>query len=51
MNGSSTTLTEIGFVDYLKEGIHGWDNVHEDILNEKDPAKQAQLRKESVLAD
>lgn len=51
MNGSSTTLNEIGFVDYLKEGTHGWDNVHADILNEKDPEKQARLRKESVLAD
>lgn len=51
MNGSSTTLKEIGFVDYLKEGTHGWNNVHENILNEKDPVKQARLRKESVLAD
>lgn len=51
MNGSSTTLNEIGFVDYLKEGKHGWDNVHADILNEKDKAKQSRLRKESVLAD
>lgn len=51
MNASSTTLTEIGFVDYLKEGEHGWNNIHENILNEKDPVKQALLRKESVLAD
>lgn len=51
MNGSSTTLQEIGFVDYLKAGEHGWNNVHEEILKEKDPAKQARLRKESVLAD
>lgn len=51
MNGSSVTLNEIGFVDYLKGGEHGWSNVHENILNEKDPAKQARLRKESVLAD
>jgi hypothetical protein len=51
MNGSSTTLQEIGFVDYLKEGKHEWSNVHEDILKEKDHAKQARLRKESVFAD
>ncbi|HBH71731.1 MAG: hypothetical protein UU88_C0006G0037 [Parcubacteria group bacterium GW2011_GWC1_42_11] len=51
MNGSSTTLNEIGFVDYLKAGGHGWSNVHEQILNEKDPTKKARLRKESVLAD
>lgn len=51
MNGSSQTLNEIGFVGYLKAGEHGWNNVHEEILKEKDPAKQARLRKESVLAD
>lgn len=51
MNGSSTTLNEIGFVGYLKGGTHGWNNVHENILNEKDKAKQSRLRKESVLAD
>src|SRR3990167_9860521 len=51
MNGSSMTLNEIGFVDYLKTGEHGWDNVHKEIVNEKDLAKQARLRKESVLAD
>lgn len=51
MNGSSTTLHEIGFVDYLKAGEHGWNNVHEEILKEKDPARQAELRKQSVLAD
>lgn len=51
MNGSSTTLQEIGFVDYLKTGEHGWNNVHEEILKESDPVEQSRLRKESVLAD
>lgn len=51
MNGSSRTLEEIGFVDYLKAGNHGWKNLHEDILAEKDPARQAELRKQSVLSD
>lgn len=51
MNGSSRTLEEIGFVDYLKSGSHGWKNLHEEILVEKDPAKQAILRKQAVLAD
>ena len=50
MNGSSTTLQQIGFVDYLKSGNSGWKNLHEDILEEKDPQKQAELRKQSVLA-
>lgn len=51
MNGSSTTLKEIGFIDYLKGGQHGWNNLHEAVLFEKDPEKQALLRKQSVLSD
>ncbi len=51
MNGSSRTLEEIGFVDYLKSGNHSWKNLHEEILAEKDPAKQAILRKQAVLSD
>jgi L-lactate utilization protein LutB len=51
MNGSSTTLQEIGYIDYLKSGQHGWNNLHEKILAEKDQAKQAKLRRESVLSD
>jgi hypothetical protein len=51
MNGSSRTLEEIGFIAHLKSGKHPWKNLHEQILAEKDPVKQAQLRKESVLSD
>jgi L-lactate utilization protein LutC len=51
MNGSSITLEQIGFVEYLKSGKHGWKNLHELILAEKDEDKQANLRKQSVLSD
>src|SRR3989338_3847419 len=51
MNGSSRTLEEIGFVDYLKSGDHGWKNLHEEILTEKDSIKQTALRKQAVLSD
>lgn len=51
MNGSSTTLQQVGFVDYLKAGSHGWKNLHEDILAEKDPAKQNELRRQALLSD
>ncbi|MFI5206067.1 MAG: lactate utilization protein [Candidatus Paceibacterales bacterium] len=51
MNGSSVTLETIGFVDYLKAGQHGWNNLHDGILAEKDPVKQAALRKQAVLSD
>lgn len=51
VNGSSVTLEQIGFVDYLKEGKHGWNNLHEGIIAEKDPVKQSALRKQGVLSD
>lgn len=51
MNGSSRTLEQIGFVEYLKSGAHGWNNLHARVLAETDPVKQARLRKESVLSD
>ncbi len=50
-NGSSTTLNEIGYIDYLKSGIHGWNNLHAAVVAEKDPAKQAQLRNAALFAD
>lgn len=51
MNGSSTTLQEIGFIDYLKAGVHGWKNLHADILAEQDPTKQQELRRQALLSD
>ncbi len=51
MNGSSRTLEQVGFIEHLKSGDHGWDNQHETIITEKDPAKQAKLRKQALLAD
>jgi len=51
MNGASVTLEQIGFVDYLKAGEHGWNNLHEAIVKEKDPARASQLRKEALLSD
>ncbi|MFZ1970695.1 MAG: lactate utilization protein [Candidatus Nanoarchaeia archaeon] len=50
-NGSSTTLNEIGFVDYLMSGSHGWRNLHKEVLNEKDMAKQMDLRRKMDTAD
>jgi hypothetical protein len=51
MNGASRTLEEIGYVDYLKEGNHGWDNLHANILEETDDTRKADLRKMAVLSD
>ena len=46
MNGASKTLDQIGYLEYLKAGRHGWNNLHEAILAEKDPAKQSLMRKQ-----
>ena len=50
-NGSSITLAEIGFVDYLKSNAHGWNNLHAAVLAEKDPKKQAELRNSALFAE
>lgn len=49
--GTSRTLEEIGFIDYLKDGEHGWDNLKGTVANEKDPATQTRLRKEATMSD
>lgn len=51
MNGSSTTLQQIGFVDYLKSDMHGWNNLHAAIVAEKNPEQQALLRQQAVFSD
>ena len=51
MTGSSTTLKEIGFVDFLSSGKHSWNNLKEKIVSEKDPKKQAELRKKSITSE
>lgn len=49
-NGGSTTLQEIGFIDYLKEET-GWDNIHAKILAEPDFGKQSELRRRANVVD
>ncbi len=51
MNGGSRTLEQISFVEYLKSGQHGWNNLHEAILAEKDPVRQSQLRQQAIHSD
>lgn len=51
MNGSSKTLEQIGFIEHLKSGSHGWNNLHASVLSEKDPAKQSLLRKHATVSD
>lgn len=51
MNGSSTTLIEIGYEEYISRGQSGWKLVHNGITAENDANKRAELRRKSVTAD
>ena len=51
MNGSSVTLEQIGFIDVLKERKHGWNNLKDAMLEEKDPARKAAMRKQATVCD
>jgi hypothetical protein len=51
MTGASLTLKEIGFEDVLVSKQHPWRNLKDEILAEKDPARQALLRKQGTMAD
>lgn len=51
MNGSSTTLIEIGYQTYVESGKSGWIDFHTLITNENDDAKRNELRRKSVTAD
>ena len=51
MTGSSTTLIEIGFEEYLTSGTSGWKSLHSVITSENDGEKRAELRRKSVTAD
>lgn len=51
MNGSSRTLEQIGFMEYLKSDAHNWNNLHAPIVVETDPVKQGMLRHQAVLSE
>jgi L-lactate utilization protein LutB len=51
MSGSSTTLIEIGYDEFVAGGKSGWDLVQTRIYAENDPVKRADLRRRSVCAD
>ena len=51
MNGSSTTLIEIGYEEYLSGGKSGWNLVHTKINAENNDLKRAEIRRKSVAAD
>lgn len=50
-NGASVTLEQIGYINYLKAGQHGWNNLKVAIVAEEDPVKKSALRKQAALSD
>jgi L-lactate utilization protein LutB len=51
MNGSSTTLIEIGYEEYISENQSGWKLMHNVITAENNDNKRAELRRKSVAAE
>ncbi len=51
MTGSSTTLKEIGFMDYYLSGEHQWHALGPEVFNEQDSEQKAYLRRMSDIAD
>ena len=51
MNGSSTTLIEIGYQDLLESGQHNWRNIHKIITSENDATNRNEIRRKSVISE
>jgi hypothetical protein len=51
MNGSSTTLVEIGYEDLLDRNPKGWRDYHAVITGEDDEERRQALRRRGVTAD
>jgi len=51
MNGSSTTLIEIGYQDLLDSGKHPWQDLHKEIVSENNAERRSELRRRSVASE
>lgn len=51
MNGTSTTLIEIGFGDLLESGRHAWIDLHLAVTSEDDEQSREEIRRKSVAAE
>jgi len=51
MYGHSTTLEEIGFVEYLDAGEHDWTNLRERVFSIDDAEARAAARREALGAE
>jgi hypothetical protein len=51
MNGSSTTLIEIGYQELIDSGEHKWKDLHRIVASESNPQERNELRRKSVASD
>src|SRR5687767_6730752 len=51
MSGSSTTLHEIGLMDYINSDDSDWINLQAQLYAENDKEKRDELRRRSVTAE
>jgi len=51
MTGSSTTLDQIGFMEHLRTGKHGWKDLHAAITAERNEKKRREMRRRAMTAD
>jgi L-lactate utilization protein LutB len=51
MNGSSTTLIEIGYQDLVNSKTASWKDLHKVITSEDDAQKRRELRRKSVISE
>lgn len=50
-HGSSVTLREIGFLDYLRSGKHEWIYLNDEILKEASQEARQERRRKALLAE
>jgi L-lactate utilization protein LutB len=51
MNGSSTTLIEIGYQKLMESGEHGWKDLRKVVTSENNALERNELRRKSVTSD
>ena len=51
MNGSSTTLIEIGYQELMDSGLQKWSDLHKMVFYEEDARKRSEMRRKSLAAE
>jgi len=51
MTGHSTTLEEVGFMEYLNEGEHEWENRYGEVFGIDDDEARARARRDAQASD